>query len=444
LRSNVEEVQTNYEVKNTGKDAASFFYVTIPASRMDRLSILQAFKGVKGSAPPKEQLAVDTVALLSGAPTGTGCFKVALPASLAAGSSVKVTVITSFTRTLVPFPAAIGQADKQLVLYTGSQYELSPYTVTTQTGSFKLASSTVESHSKPGGLNGDVVTYGPFKDQEPYQSKEITIHFLNNSPFATFVSAVREIEISHWGNIAVEERYILEHTGAKLKTGFSRWDYQRNPARPGADPSFRQINAILPAQSRDVYYRDEIGNVSTSHVRDTPEGVLLELEPRFPMFGGWKTDFYIGYNVPSQQGLAISSDTGHYVLTMPFGVPFPVSVDNLEVRVILPEGSENILWSTPFDVDSVTWDKRLTYLDTFGRPVLVLKKSNVCRLNNQPFHVQYTFSSTALWREPGLLILAFLCFFLVSAVYMRIDLRIGGKDHASKSLDERKSAKKNL
>jgi oligosaccharyltransferase complex subunit alpha (ribophorin I) len=39
----------------------------------------------------------------------------------------------------------------------------------------------------------------------------------------------RVIEVSHWGNIAVEENVDLKHTGAVLKGPFSRYDYQRQP-----------------------------------------------------------------------------------------------------------------------------------------------------------------------------------------------------------------------
>ena len=38
-------------------------------------------------------------------------------------------------------------------------------------------------------------------------------------------------------------------------------------------------------------------------MRDTDDGIELELRPRFPLFGGWKTNYYIGYNVPSYQYL---------------------------------------------------------------------------------------------------------------------------------------------
>lgn len=53
------------------------------------------------------------------------------------------------------------------------------------------------------------------------------IHYENNTPFLTISSITRTIEVSHWGNIAVEETIDLRHTGAVLKGPFSRYDYQR-------------------------------------------------------------------------------------------------------------------------------------------------------------------------------------------------------------------------
>ena len=53
------------------------------------------------------------------------------------------------------------------------------------------------------------------------------IHYENNSPFLSISSITRTIEVSHWGNIAVEETIDLRHTGAFLKGPFSRYDYQR-------------------------------------------------------------------------------------------------------------------------------------------------------------------------------------------------------------------------
>ena len=68
------------------------------------------------------------------------------------------------------------------------------------------------------------------------------------------------------------------------------------------------IKTILPPTASDVYYRDEIGNISTSNLKESAEKIELELKPRFPLFGGWKTDYIVGYNVPSYQYLFIKGN----------------------------------------------------------------------------------------------------------------------------------------
>ena len=70
--------------------------------------------------------------------------------------------------------------------------------------------------------------------------------------------------------------------------------------RNSGSSSFRVLYAALPRLANGIYYRDQIGNISSSMVRNTENGVDLTLETRFPIFGGWKTTFYIGYNVPIQ------------------------------------------------------------------------------------------------------------------------------------------------
>lgn len=46
---------------------------------------------------------------------------------------------------------------------------------------------------------------------------------------------------------------------------FSRLDFQRNPR--ASINSVREFTSRLPAAAQDVYYRDVIGNISTSHLR---------------------------------------------------------------------------------------------------------------------------------------------------------------------------------
>lgn len=46
---------------------------------------------------------------------------------------------------------------------------------------------------------------------------EIVVHCENNTPFVVATDVVRVIEVSHWGNIAVEEAINVIHKGAELK-----------------------------------------------------------------------------------------------------------------------------------------------------------------------------------------------------------------------------------
>lgn len=61
----------------------------------------------------------------------------------------------------------------------------------------------------------------------------------------------------------------------------------------------KTLYAELPFSSTGVWYRDEIGNISTSHAwKDRQNQIIkLEIEPRFPVLGGWKSNWEIGYNL---------------------------------------------------------------------------------------------------------------------------------------------------
>ncbi len=61
---------------------------------------------------------------------------------------------------------------------------------------------------------------------------------------------------------------------------------------------------MLPPSASDIYYRDMIGNVSTSTVSYGDTEATLDLIMRFPLYGGWKNNFYMGYNVPTSGVLA--------------------------------------------------------------------------------------------------------------------------------------------
>ena len=104
------------------------------------------------------------------------------------------------------------------------------------------------------------------------QFEELKIHYEFNEPISVMNYAYRTYEVSHWGNIAVEDKYQIENIGAKLEGEFGRIDYD-DYGRYGGKNAIRRLRAILPLRSFGLWYRDEIGNVSTS--RAAREVIIL-------------------------------------------------------------------------------------------------------------------------------------------------------------------------
>jgi oligosaccharyltransferase complex subunit alpha (ribophorin I) len=97
----------------------------------------------------------------------------------------------------------------------------------------------------------------------PLQAEHIRLHYEYNEPIVVFNYAHRTYEVSHWGNIAVEDKYQIENIGALLEGEFGRVDYDEY-GRNGGKNALRKLRARLPVKSFGLWYRDEIGNVSTS------------------------------------------------------------------------------------------------------------------------------------------------------------------------------------
>ena len=148
-----------------------------------------------------------------------------------------------------------------------------------------------------------------------------------------------------------------------------RYEYQRESSGVSSVKNFK---TLLPASSKDVYYRDDIGNISTSHMKVMDDAVELDLRPRFPLFGGWKTHYVIGYNVPSYEYLFYSSDKHVLNMRLVDHIFDDMLVEETEVKVILPEGVSDIKVSTPYPMTRGEDDKHYTYLDTTGRTVVTL------------------------------------------------------------------------
>lgn len=159
-------------------------------------------------------------------------------------------------------------------------------------------------------------------------------------------------------------------------------------------------------------------------MRLNKDSVELDLRPRFPLFGGWRTQYTLGYNVPSYEYLYNSGD--QYLLKMRvIDHSFDDQViDTATVKIILPEGVSNVKLITPYPVQRLPDQIHYTYLDTVGRTVVVFTKSNMVENHISDFNLRYKFTKVLMIQEP-LLIIGFLyVLFLIVIVWTRLDFSI--------------------
>ncbi|XP_021771023.1 dolichyl-diphosphooligosaccharide--protein glycosyltransferase subunit 1B-like [Chenopodium quinoa] len=424
LTSHIIKVFLTLQVENKGTSPSSEVIFAFPPAQIDHIALLKAAVPV-GKKKRKTYKSLDVSPKLPDGPNETKYFSATLLSPLKAGETVTLEVLYILTQSLEPFPIEISQSESQLVYYRDSAIILSPYHIDQQTTFIRTASTRVESftHVEPTNRAGLEVKYGPYADQPPHSFSPIIVHFENNNPFVVVEELVREVEISHWGSIQVREQYTLAHAGARLKGAFSRVDYQSKPSVSGV-ASFKQLLATLPPRVNSVYYRDEIGNISTSRLRLNLKKSELEIEPRYPLFGGWRATFVIGYRLPLEDFLYESNDGKQRYLNFTFGCPMAETVVNkLTIKVALPEGSKNSTVSAPFTVEQHL-ETTYSYLDVLGRTVVVLEKKNVVPEHNSPFQVYYDFNPAFMLVEPLILVSIFTLFFLACIAYLHGDISI--------------------
>lgn len=116
------------------------------------------------------------------------------------------------------------------------------------------------------------------------------VHYKQNTPMPIFSEVKKTIEVSHWGNILVDEYYELFNEAAGIKGEFGRVDYQ-SWDHSRAQYAIKSLQTQLPRYVRGLYYWDYIGNISSSNAFREEDHVSFRIEPRFPVMGQWKVDW---------------------------------------------------------------------------------------------------------------------------------------------------------
>jgi oligosaccharyltransferase complex subunit alpha (ribophorin I) len=248
-------------------------------------------------------------------------------------------------------PKEIDQMASQTIVYEFSAYLPSAYTSQKQKTKLKLptgkpADYTTTGKNADGASDpvhqGTSLTYGPYDEIAAFQDKPVSVRYDYTKPLLHASRLERDIEVSHWGgNIATEERYWLTNRAAKLKNQFSRVQWQMTQYANPPTTAARELRLPLAGGVANPYYTDDIGNVSTSRFRPGRRESLLDLRPRYPLFGGWNYSFKAGWDADLKSYLKVDGES--YVLKVPFiEGPKPdagIEYEKVVVRIVLPEGA---------------------------------------------------------------------------------------------------------
>ncbi|QRV72921.1 oligosaccharyltransferase complex subunit [Ceratobasidium sp. AG-Ba] len=385
-------------------------------------------------------------------------YSVALPKALKVNQTANIVFSTLQSHASTPLPASAAQGDPQSLQYQTPLYVISPYRCALQRTKIRAPtpmihsytqdnlSNYIEKDAKPVSKSGATLTYGPFykipesmntRFQESKQ-RTVSVHYDYDQPVLTVASLQRSAEISHWGaNLNIHDELVLRNDGPELKGHFSRLEHQSQLFfKRKAAHVMRDLVLQLPAGSRDPYFIDLVGNVSTSHFRPIQlssaliapaksRSSILELRPRYPLLGGWNYTFTLGYDSPLEDVAKYDSSTGKYVVAIPYLTNVPgAAFDETSMKIILPEGATDVTIHPPFAPDVIEQSRHITYLDTTGRPSFILKKNGVSEKHAGTVYVTYRLSIAAHFKKPIAVTSAALALFTFALGVRRFDLTL--------------------
>ncbi|KAG6041034.1 hypothetical protein E4U41_006124 [Claviceps citrina] len=410
LEKNYVKEQLNVVVENISKEPQTEYYLPFTSDQIARVGGFEVRDRKDASVGNfiSEPADYDPT-------SDTQYFRITLPTPLQAGGQQTLGISFYYLRAYRPLPAAIAQDDKQFLVYDFSIYAPSAYTTVKQKTEIKAASPSIPDYTKM--TNGKTVMpqkqgpkliYGPFDEKPAGVASPAQVRFEFTKPVIHVSTLERDIEVSHWGgNVAFEERYTLHHLGANLSAPFSRVQFAQASYLNQPTRALKEIRVPLQVGSVDPYFTDAIGNVSTSKFRSSKREALLELKPRYPIYGGWKYPFTIGWNSDAAN-LVRKTTTGGYVLKVPF-LEGPRQVEGIEygqvnVRVLLPEGARNVKYYTGVPGSAIVEaavSVHKTYLDTIGRTSVTFKARNlVDEFRDRDIIISYETSVFDTLRKP--------------------------------------------
>ncbi|KAI0837744.1 Ribophorin I [Hypoxylon sp. FL0890] len=439
LEKNYAKESVNVLIENASPDPQDEYFLPFTSDQMERIGGFEVKDRKDASVTGFVIDAVEFDRL-----SDTQYYRIRLPAPLPAKGQQTLGISFYYLNSFAPLPAAIQQSEKQYLVYEFSAYCQSAYPTLKQKTEVKLPSSDIPDYTKIAGSDetkefpekqGSKLIYGPFPEVPAGAVSPVKVRYEFTKPVTHVSLYERDIEVSHWGgNVAFEERYTLYNYGANLSAQFNRVKWAQSQYFNPQSYALKELKVPLRVGSKDAYFTDAIGNVSTSRFRSNRREAVLELKPRYPVFGGWKYPFTIGWNADSKTFLRKKSGDS-YLLNVPFiegpKQPEGVAFEQIQVRVLLPEGADNVKFYTTIPQSALTdytVDLQKTYLDTIGRTVLTIKARNlVDDFRDRDLIVSYDYSLAASLRKPLIIFSSMMTVFVGMWAISKLDVKFSTK-----------------
>ncbi|KAI5281520.1 dolichyl-diphosphooligosaccharide--protein glycosyltransferase subunit 1, partial [Ascosphaera aggregata] len=373
-----------------------------------------------------------------------GSYVARLSSPLPPSSQLSLAITYSLLHSLQPLPRAIEQDDPQFLTFSFGKYIHTPYHTSTQQTIVRFPPGEKIASYSPGSLKGSTLTYGPYNDisataagTEEAPQKDTngnddddddidlyTVRYENTTPLTTVPLLKRTLLISHVGNtISTEDAYTsLTNEAANLTASFSRVAWTLQSYHQLTSSALKELNILAGKGAGNAWFVDDVGNVSTStfgrsgsvsNNNNNNNDGKLDVRPRYPVFGGWRYSFRVGWENTLERFFTTTGTKGgnnnEYTLSLPL-VQLPrnkqgITVDNLDLKIILPEGADILSWDITTAAKNkkqktavipakssitATQMKEKSFLDTTGRSVLRLQLRNlVDEVNGTEVVVQY-------------------------------------------------------
>eukprot|EP00916_Digyalum_oweni_P020077 GHVL01033548.1.p1 GENE.GHVL01033548.1~~GHVL01033548.1.p1 ORF type:complete len:624 (-),score=47.25 GHVL01033548.1:1453-3324(-) len=276
------------------------------------------------------------------------------PLILNKGDEVPITIEYSLGHGFHPMPRSISFEDLQQVLFVTTMYLVTPYSVKKQNTKLQIVSeSNIHSiksfePNNVGSLRSPKsLEFGPFnRNIGPFAELDLMIsaHLIYNFPLPYATSVERTIRVSHWGDVFIKESYEAKNDGAYISQEFSRKKVIN--ARRNVLLAF---DAVIPRIANGLEYYDLIGNITSSKVyKEKGSHIGVQLVPRFPLLGGWKTNWVFEYHMPTKFTLFTGPNINDFLLNITLGPSVEnLFVEELTTKVVLPAGSSHLQLEIP-------------------------------------------------------------------------------------------------